>query len=287
MEKAGVNNQKNYGDSVSHVRWNESEEESLDWDSDDLDAECIEILYNDKDSKPKHNPGQSVEKDPLPYRQDRRAGSFTLPIYQPRIVYHPYDRPADPPIWYREPSPAPAPQLKPEREKKFVDHLYFDFSRLDDDEITEMTDIEGDKLETIIECKGANRKNDVETAGDYVPNKNAKHSRTRNVLNFPKKLMIMLEDDPNPDVVSWLPHGRCFVIKDSTRFMNEVHPSYFNSALYKTFQRMLNLWGFKRLTVGLDSGAYYHQLFLRGMPNLVRKMILTKKKNGVRPLPNP
>lgn len=51
-----------------------------------------------------------------------------------------------------------------------------------------------------------------------------------------------------------------------------------------------NLWGFKRITNGIDSGAYYHQLFLRQKPGLVRKMSLAKCKyavKGTRPMRNP
>jgi hypothetical protein len=36
--------------------------------------------------------------------------------------------------------------------------------------------------------------------------------------------------------------------------------------------RQVNGWGFKRITQGPDHNSYYHELFLRGLPRLVRKM---------------
>jgi hypothetical protein len=42
----------------------------------------------------------------------------------------------------------------------------------------------------------------------------------------------------------------------------------------------LNLYGFNRLTRGLDSGAYYHELFLRGKPALSHGMFRIKIKGA-------
>jgi len=179
-------------------------------------------------------------------------------------------------------------QRKEKKEKIYVDHSYIDYSRVDDSTVTECSKIKGDKLENIIEVKGAKKKGDGSIDNDDVSvecdETTTKHCKN---LYFPQRLMIMLHDNPNPKVVSWLPHGRSFLIQEPKRFFHEVLPLYFNKVLLKTFKRMLNLWGFKRISTGRDWGAYYHQFFLRGMPNLVCKMVLTKKKNGKRPHANP
>jgi len=50
----------------------------------------------------------------------------------------------------------------------------------------------------------------------------------------------------------------------------------FLSVLRFTFR--LNLYGFRRLTQGPDAGAYYHELFLRGRPQLSQRMQRQKIK---------
>ena len=50
-----------------------------------------------------------------------------------------------------------------------------------------------------------------------------------------------------------------------------------------SFLRQLNLYGFNRLSSGPDKGAYYHELFLRGMRFLCRRMTRSKVNgNGIR-----
>ena len=91
---------------------------------------------------------------------------------------------------------------------------------------------------------------------------------------FPFKLHEMLsrvEDDGFADIVSWQPHGRCFVVHKPKQFV-EILPRYFALSKISSFQRQLNLYGFQRLTRGDDRGGYYHELFLRGMIHLAHRI---------------
>jgi hypothetical protein len=111
------------------------------------------------------------------------------------------------------------------------------------------------------------------------------------VVPFPVKLHSMLdaiERDGYAHVVSWQPHGRCFVVHKPKEFVNHIMPKYFKQSKMASFQRQLNLYGFSRLTSGLDKGGYYHELFLRGKVSLAYKINRMRVKGtGVRMPTNP
>ena len=92
---------------------------------------------------------------------------------------------------------------------------------------------------------------------------------------FPEKLHFMLSEvtkDGHTEVVSFFSHGRAFGIHDKDRFVSDVMPKYFKQSKWNSFARQLNLYGFQLISTGPDAGGYYHELFLRGRPNLVRYM---------------
>eukprot|EP00977_Amphora_coffeiformis_P027744 scaffold34638_cov161-Amphora_coffeaeformis.AAC.15 len=79
-------------------------------------------------------------------------------------------------------------------------------------------------------------------------------------------------------VVSWQPHGRCFVVHQPKEFVYHVMPQFFKQTKLTSFQRQLNLYGFARITRGPDSSGYYHEMFLRGKAFLCKHMSRTKVK---------
>ncbi|CAJ1936521.1 unnamed protein product [Cylindrotheca closterium] len=100
-------------------------------------------------------------------------------------------------------------------------------------------------------------------------------------MSFPIKLHAILdqvEEDGLSHVISWQPHGRCFLIHKPKEFTDYVMPKYFRQTKLTSFQRQLNLYGFSRLTIGKDNGGYYHELFLRGKVFLAKTMCRTKIK---------
>lgn len=107
---------------------------------------------------------------------------------------------------------------------------------------------------------------------------------------FPIKLYEMIDEielQGLSNVVSWQPHGRCFKVHDVSTFKILLQ-NYFKLSKLASFQRQLNLYGFQRLTVGLDKGSYYHELFLRSRPDLVGRIERVKVKGtGVRAKSNP
>jgi hypothetical protein len=107
---------------------------------------------------------------------------------------------------------------------------------------------------------------------------------------FPTKLQEMLErveEDGNSHIISWQPHGRCFVVHKLELFKT-ILPHYFKLSKIASFQRQLNLYGFQRITRGPDKGGYYHELFLRNRAFLSHRIQRVKVKGtGVRARSNP
>ena len=172
------------------------------------------------------------------------------------------------------------------RKHSLANHSYIDFSSVEDEKIRHSSSLQGERLEDIMNFGNAMHPSHLVVMDDANSADNVK-SAPQNRITFPTKLMSLLGNNPDPNVITWLPHGRAFIVKDHARFMKELSSSLCKSDNFKSFQRMLNIWGFKRLTGKRDKGAYYHQLFLKGRPNLVKKMSICKKKNGVWPLANP
>jgi len=89
---------------------------------------------------------------------------------------------------------------------------------------------------------------------------------------FPVKLHMMLSELENQEIICWMAHGRAWKILQTKKFEEKILPRYFRHGRYASFYRQVNGWGFSRIKRGMDYGAYYHELFLRGMPHLSRRM---------------
>lgn len=92
------------------------------------------------------------------------------------------------------------------------------------------------------------------------------------VPNFPAKMQAILSRPDLRDVVTWMPHGRSWRVLKPREFEIRVIPTYFEHSKFSSFIRQANGWGFRRITRGKDRNSYYHELFLRGLPHLCKKM---------------
>ena len=88
------------------------------------------------------------------------------------------------------------------------------------------------------------------TSNDMAASTSTSSSTRRAKTEFPIKLYAMLELAENlfefSQAVTWLPHGRAFRILNKVKFMEEVAPLFFNQTKFRSFNRQLNMWGFRR-----------------------------------------
>lgn len=100
-------------------------------------------------------------------------------------------------------------------------------------------------------------------------------------ISFPTKLFKLLEsasDEGFEDVISFLPHGKGFMIHKPERFSEEILPKCFKTGRLSSFHRQLNLYGFKRITYGADTGAFFHEHFNREDETVVAKIERKKQR---------
>jgi hypothetical protein len=96
------------------------------------------------------------------------------------------------------------------------------------------------------------------------------------MLSFPRKLHAMLEAASKnnlEDVASWQPGGKSFKIIQPDRFSTEMMQAYFNQSKYRSFQRQLNIYGFRKVQHGPNKGAYTHKYFIRFSPELCDRVV--------------
>lgn len=93
------------------------------------------------------------------------------------------------------------------------------------------------------------------------------------IPNFPAKMYAILSRKDLADIITWMPHGRSWKVLKPREFEVKVIPTYFEHAKFSSFIRQANGWGFRRIiSKGNDRNSYYHELFLRGRPHLIKLM---------------
>lgn len=140
---------------------------------------------------------------------------------------------------------------------------------------------EGEDFNKAIERDPAPFKDFALVPADEIP----RQSRHRGGVgtHFPTLLHLVLtraEKDGYSHICSWQSHGRCFSVLNRDKFVAEVMPNYFRQSQYASFQRQLNLYGFRRLSQkSPDHGSYYHEMFLRTRADLCQGILRAKEKD--------
>lgn len=127
----------------------------------------------------------------------------------------------------------------------------------------------------------------VDHGAIFPSRKEEEQASPPSTVPFPVRLHRVLEHADNPidgretyaHIMSWQPHGRCFVVHQPQEFITQIMPRFFpHITKLASFQRQLNLYGFQRITHGIDRRAYYHERFLRGKEFLAHGVNRTKVK---------
>jgi hypothetical protein len=106
--------------------------------------------------------------------------------------------------------------------------------------------------------------------------------------SFPLKLHAMLDEASDKNfshIVAWQDGGKSFKVYDAEAFAIEVMRSHFNQTKYKSFQRQLNLYGFRRIHHGPHKGGYAHKFFMRGQAHLTKVMSRHKVARALMSVP--
>jgi hypothetical protein len=106
------------------------------------------------------------------------------------------------------------------------------------------------------------------------------------IPTFPAKMIDILSRPELAHIISWMPHGRSWKVHKPKEFQVNVIPTYFEHSKLSSFIRQANGWGFRRMAVkGRDQGSYYHEMFLRGKPHLIK--LMKRSNNTPRPSSEP
>lgn len=92
------------------------------------------------------------------------------------------------------------------------------------------------------------------------------------VKTFPEVLFDVINNEQHAHLISWLHHGRSFFIDDKELFAKLILPTYFDGGKFTSFTRRLKRWGFERITIGPEVGAFHNKHFTRDNPEMAKKI---------------
>eukprot|EP00522_Entomoneis_paludosa_P007039 CAMPEP_0172446278 /NCGR_PEP_ID=MMETSP1065-20121228/5909_1 /TAXON_ID=265537 /ORGANISM="Amphiprora paludosa, Strain CCMP125" /LENGTH=229 /DNA_ID=CAMNT_0013197351 /DNA_START=59 /DNA_END=748 /DNA_ORIENTATION=- len=111
-------------------------------------------------------------------------------------------------------------------------------------------------------------------------------SQVANSLTFPQQVHWALAHPVYGQSLEWQPHGRAFRVTNPQWLrMRGAYTHLFQAKSYAVFICLLQSWGFQHITHGPDRNAWYHELFLQGLPHLT--CYFPSPKNSRRLVPDP
>ena len=83
---------------------------------------------------------------------------------------------------------------------------------------------------------------------------------------FPQRLMDMISYKGSEGIIGWTKEGTAFNIISECELSKKLLLLFFKKTKFLSFIRKINRWGFKRVLTGENTGAFYHEFFLRDEP---------------------
>ena len=127
-------------------------------------------------------------------------------------------------------------KLPPIPQQLFVDHTYYNFAIFNEDELRlldENASMLPDPTSTE-EAKAREMLKQILCA--YGP---MKRNAGGVVQPFPGKLAEVLDRPDITEIISWMPHGRAFMVKYPKVFTSNILPRFFKQTKYLSFTRQL------------------------------------------------
>ena len=115
-----------------------------------------------------------------------------------------------------------------------------------------------DELSFAESSLSSNSKGDTCTYRD-LSSENSKPTNSKRIT-FPVILHKILSDASYSDIITWLPHGRSWIVLNPKAFEEDVIPAHFEHSSYSSFCRQVNGWGFIRVKYGRDHNSYYNEV---------------------------
>jgi len=86
---------------------------------------------------------------------------------------------------------------------------------------------------------------------------------------FPQKLMSILSNGEFEDIISWMPDGKSFSIRNKDSLILVLRSYNFQETKFDSFRRKLHRWGFKVVKKGIKgTSSYYHRVRNSSINNL-------------------
>eukprot|EP01082_Thalassiosira_pseudonana_P001281 g1715.t1 g1715 contig10:2653276-2655399(-) len=162
-------------------------------------------------------------------------------------------------------TPSPKKRARSVR-ANLIDHTYYNYSDVTVEDVENELDARDREQEgraRLFATRGGSNSNQGERL--QQPTRRERRAKAK---KFPTKLHEIVSNADYRYIIRWMPHGRSWTILDKKRLL-EVLGKHFAHESFESFNRSVNGWGFKRLLQeGPDHKSWYHELFLRGKPEL-------------------